>query len=133
MVYVYPAVFAPCDEGGYMAYFPDLPGTNSQGDDMAEAVKMARNALAMWLDMLKDEGQPFPAPSVPQNIEKEDDEFVTMIDIDLDAYRRRKDSKAVKKTLTIPSWMNAMAEEAGLSFSQVLQDALRERLGITGK
>ncbi len=53
-----------------------------------------------------------------------------MIDVDLDAYRRRKDSRAVKKTLTIPSWMNTMAEEAGLSFSQILQEALRERLGI---
>jgi len=61
---------------------------------------------------------------------KKPDQFVTVIDIDLDAYRRRKDSKAIKKTLTIPSWMNALAEEAGLSCSQVLQDALRERLGI---
>ncbi len=60
-MYVYPAVFMPCEEGGYAVYFPDLPGTNSQGDDMAEAIRMARDALAMWLDVLKDGGKPFPA------------------------------------------------------------------------
>ena len=129
-MYVYPAIFTPCNEGGYAIHFPDLPGTNSQGDDMAEAIRMARDALAMWLDALLDDGKSLPAASKPDAIQTEKGQFVTMIDVDLDAYRRYKDSHAVKKTLTIPAWMNAMAEDAGLSFSQVLQDALRERLGV---
>ena len=129
-MYVYPAIFTPCKEGGYAIHFPDLPGTNSQGDDMAEAIRMARDALAMWLDALIDDGKTLPAASRPSDIQLDEGQFVSMIDVDLDAYRRYKDSRAVKKTLTIPAWMNSMAEDAGLSFSQVLQDALRERLGV---
>lgn len=130
-LYVYPAVFTACDEGGYAIQFPDLPGTNSQGADMSEGMSMARDALIMWLDMLVDDGRPIPEASRPQDIHCAGNQFVTLVDADLDAYRRRKDSRAVKKTLTIPSWMNTMAEEAGLSCSQVLQDALRERLGVS--
>ena len=130
-MYVYPAIFSNCAEGGYAIRFPDLPGTNTQGDSMADAIAMARDALAMWLDYMKDDGKAFPPASAPEKLTLEADQFVTMIDVDLDAYRRRKDSKAVKKTLTIPAWMNTMAEEAGLSCSQILQDALRERLGVS--
>ena len=132
-MYVYPAVFTPCEEGGYSIIFPDLPGTNSEGDDLAEAIKMSRDALAQWLDMMADDGKTFPIPSSPTGIDLDAGSFVSLIEVDLDAYRRRKNSKAVKKTLTIPSWMNAMAEEAGLSCSQVLQEALSERLGIPSR
>ena len=98
---------------------------------MEESIRMARDALAMWLDVLADDGKAMPAASLPNSVQTEDAQFVTLIDVDLAAYRRRKDSKAVKKTLTIPSWMNTMAEEASLNFSQILQDALCDRLGIS--
>ena len=130
-MYVYPAIFTRCTEGGFSIRFPDLPGANSQGENMSDAIAMARDALAMWLDCMKDDGKAFPQAGTPESFALEPDEFVTMVDVDLDAYRRRKDSKAIKKTLTIPSWMNAMAEEAGLSCSQILQDALCERLGVS--
>ncbi|HHW06173.1 MAG TPA: HicB family protein [Clostridia bacterium] len=129
MVYVFPAVFTPCDYG-YAIRFPDLPGTNSQGRDMAEAIYMARDALATWLDYLLDEKQPIPTPSKPNEISLKDGEFVTIIDVDMQAYRRRKNSKAVKKTLSIPAWLNEEAEAANVNFSAILQDALKAYLGI---
>jgi len=129
MIYVFPAIFTPVAEG-FAIRFPDLPGTNSQGKDMAEAIYMARDALASWLDYLLDENQPIPAPSKPNEISLEGGQFVTMIDVDMQAYRRRKNSKAVKKTLSIPSWLNEEAEAQNVNFSAILQDALKAHLGI---
>jgi antitoxin HicB len=129
MVYVFPAIFTPC-ETGYAIRFPDLPGTNSQGKDMADAIYMARDALASWLDYLLDEKEIIPNPSEPNIIILENNQFITMIDVDMIAYRRRKNSKAVKKTLSIPSWLNEEAESHNVNFSAILQDALRKHLGI---
>jgi len=129
MIYVFPAVFTTCDEGGFSIYFPDLPGTNSEGNDMADAISMARDALAMWLDNLMDEGVTVPSPSVPSDITLEPGQFVTMIDADMTAYRRRKSSKAVKKTVTIPAWLNEEAEAHKLNFSAILQEGLKKHIG----
>ena len=129
MMYVFPAIFTPC-ETGYAIRFHDLPGTNSQGKDMSEAIYMARDALASWLDYLLDEKQAIPSPSKPKEIRLEDGEFVSMIDVDMQAYRRRKNSKSVKKTLSIPSWLNEEAEAQNVNFSAILQEALKAHLGI---
>ena len=129
MVYVFPAIFTPV-ENGYAIRFPDLPGTNSQGSDLANAIYMARDALATWLDYLMDEKEIIPTPSNAKDIPLEDGQFTTIIDIDMTAYRRHKSSKAVKKTLSIPSWLNEEAEAQNVNFSAILQDALKEHLGI---
>ncbi|MCO5386578.1 type II toxin-antitoxin system HicB family antitoxin [Desulfosporosinus sp.] len=129
MVYVFPAIFTPV-ENGYAIRFPDLPGTNSQGNDLANAIYMARDALASWLDYLIDENEVIPNPSMTNNIPLDDGQFVTMIDKDMTAYRRHKNSKAVKKTLSIPSWLNEEAEAHNVNFSSILQEALKEHLGI---
>lgn len=129
MVYVFPAIFTPC-ETGYAIRFPDLPGTNSQGKDIADAIYMARDALASWLDYLMDEGKMIPNPSVPSNIVLEHEQFISMIDVDMETYRRRKNSKAVKKTLSILSWLNEEAEAQNVNFSAILQEALKNHLGI---
>ena len=129
MIYVFPAIFTPV-ENGYAIQFPDLPGTNSQGNDLASAIYMARDALATWLDYLMDENEVIPNPSMTNNIPLDDGQFVTMIDIDMTAYRRHKNSKAVKKTLSIPSWLNEEAEAHNVNSSSILQEALKEHLGI---
>ena len=129
MVYVFPAIFTPT-ENGYAIRFPDLPGTNSQGNDLANAIYMARDALATWLDYLIDEDEVIPTPSRARDIPLNDGQFTTMIDIDMTAYRRHKSSKAVKKTLSIPSWLNEEAEAHNVNFSAILQEALKEHLGI---
>ncbi|KJR47144.1 Phage-related protein [Desulfosporosinus sp. I2] len=129
MIYVFPAIFTPVEKG-YAIRFPDLPGTNSQGKDLANAIYMSRDALATWLDYLIDEGEDIPNPSMTNNVSLDDGQFVTMIDVDMTAYRRHKNSKAVKKTLSIPSWLNEEAEAHNVNFSSILQEALKEHLGI---
>ena len=96
---------------------------------MAEALFMAQDALEMWLSHAEDKGLPIPAPSpAPQ---AEAPAFVNFVRADTNAWRKRNDSRAVKKTLSIPNWLNTRAEEAGVNFSQILQDALKERLHLT--
>lgn len=129
MVYVFPAIFTPVNNE-FAIRFLDLPGTNSQGKNLADAIFNARDALASWLDYLMDEGETIPNPSAVSDIALEPNQFVTMIDIDMTAYRRKKNSKAVKKTLSIPSWLNEEAEANNVNFSAILQDALKEHLGI---
>ncbi len=128
MVYVFPAIFTP-SQNGYAIRFPDLPGTNSQGSDMANAIYMARDALAMWLDYLMDEGEEIPKPTALNDIPLDPGQFVTMVDVDMSAYRRRKNSKAVKKTVTIPAWLNEKAEAHKLNFSAILQEGLKKHIG----
>ncbi|RNC62773.1 MAG: hypothetical protein AWM53_01992 [Candidatus Dichloromethanomonas elyunquensis] len=129
MIYVFPAIFTPVDTG-FAIRFPDLPGTNSQGKDIADSIYNARDALGSWLDYLIDADEEIPKTSDQDSILMGPGQFVTMIDVDMTAYRRRKDSRAVKKTLSIPSWLNEEAEAHNVNFSQILQDALKSRLGI---
>lgn len=128
--YVYPAVFHPDEkEGGYFVSFPDLPGCMTEGNDLADALYMAQDASEMWLAFTEDQKQAIPEPSPAPHVESPD--FASLIRADTDAWRKKNDSRAVKKTLSIPNWLNTRAEEAGVNFSQILQDALKERLHIS--
>lgn len=127
--YVYPAIFHPNeDDGSITVTVPDLPGCITEGKDLADAIFMAEDAVSMWLWYTEDHHEPIPAPTQPPAVTAP--EFVNYVYGDTDAYRRKNDSRAVKKTLSIPSWLNARAEQAGVNFSQVLQEALKERLGV---
>jgi len=127
---VYPAIFKSCAEGGYAIRFPDLPGTNSQGDDLFEAINMARDALALMLDCLDEDGTPFPKPSEHATLFIGDDEFITLGDADPEIYRRQRDNAAVRRTISLPKWMDDRVSESHISLSSVTQEALRERFGI---
>ena len=127
----YTAVFHPESEaGGYSISFPDLPGCYTQGNDIDEALRMAADALGLYLYTLKEDKMPFPPASHPSDIKTEGRDFTTLITWDEAEYLRRIDSRAVKKTLTIPAWMDALAKERHLNFSQILQGALRQKLGV---
>lgn len=126
MVYVYPAIFKKLEDG-YFIKFPDLDGCMTEGDDLSDAIYMARDALSLWLMVAEDEKEKLPIPSTTKT-ELGKDEFITMIDTDVDAYRRVHDNKVVKKTLTIPSWLNERALEKNINFSQTLQEALKEKI-----
>ena len=130
MVYVYPATIQHEEDGRYSIWFNDLPGCATSGETMPEAITMSRDAMGGWIDCSLKNGDAIPAPSNSSEIVLEPGQEVALIDMDLDAYRRENDQRAVKKTLTLPSWLNTRAERAGVNFSQILQDALRERLGI---
>jgi len=129
----YPAVFELGEGGEYTITFPDLEGCITQGKDLEEGYKMAFEVLGMTLTYFEEEKREIPEPSNPKDIKLSEDEFVAIIEFDLMDYRRRYDSKAVSKNCTIPNWMNTIALERGLNFSQVLQEALMERLGLRSK
>lgn len=128
MKYVYPVVFEE-DEGKIGVTVPDIPSTYTFGDDMADAIFMAQDVIAMMLADYEDSGKTIPEPSKIEDIKT--DGIVSLVVADTDEWRKLVDNKAIKKTLTIPSWLNKKAEKAAVNFSQVLQDALCQKLGVT--
>ena len=121
MKLVYPALFTPFEDGsgGYTVEFPDLPGCVTEGEDMAEALFMAEDAASGWVLTELEDGNP-----VIQDVEAEAGQFVSLVALDMDAYAAKYGSNAVKKTLTIPAWLNTFVEQNGISCSKVLQEAL---------
>lgn len=129
--YVYPAIFTP-DGNGWSVRFPDVQNCFTDGDTLAEALEMAEDALCMMLYDAEERGQEIPAASdlVLLQAALTTGEFVSLICCDTIQYRRLHDNRAVKKTLSIPSWLNEMAERAGVNFSGTLQEALKQQLHI---
>lgn len=129
--YIYPAVFDPCEEGGYCVTFPDLPGCITEGDTLEEAYEMAKEALSLHLWGLEDDGDPIPKPSSPADVVVPDGAFTSLIEVWMVPIRDKMANKAVNKMLTLPRWLNDLAEEKQINFSHVLQNALKEYLGIS--
>lgn len=127
----YPAVFHE-QESGYWVEFPDLPGCLTEGRTDIEAVRMAQDALALYLDKTGEEqNRVISKPSEIRKIVKEyPNDLVMLVGCDPRQYYRANHSKAVKKTLTIPEWLNDEAIKKNINFSQVLQEALMEKLGL---
>ena len=126
----YPAIFHKAEEGGFWITFPDLPECITEGDDMEEAYNMAVDALGLALtDRIKSKEE-LPKASDIENIEKPEDGVIVVVQFDKAEYARRHNSRAVKKTLTIPEWLNEEALAMNINFSQVLQEALMEKVGI---
>ena len=121
--YVYPAVFHANGDGTFTIYYPDLPGCISEGKNIANALYMAQDALSQWINYLKDNGADIPAPSDISRIHTEDMEFSSYVRAEI------KDSRAVRRTISLPKWMDDRAAAEGLSLSRVLQDALAAKLG----
>lgn len=130
MKYLYPAIFHPEEEGGYSVFFPDIEGCFTQGESLEEAVDMAEDALNLVLWDMEERKETIPAPSTVKNIKLERDEWVVFVKADTLAYRKLHDTKAVKKTLSIPAWLNTLAQEHNVNFSNVLQNALMKELNI---
>lgn len=124
----YPAIFHNAEEGGFWVSFPDLPECLTEGDNMTQAYEMAVNALGLALSSRKSEQEPIPTPSEPAAISIEADSFLVVIEFDMLAYKKRTNPKAVKKTLSIPEWLNEEAVAMGVNFSQVLQEALMQKI-----
>ena len=129
MKYIYPAVFSP-EDSGYSVEFPDLPGCCTCGDSLEESLSMAKDALSLFLVELEDEKQDIPEPSPIQSLLLEGNRFASLINADTAIYRQTLSNVAVKKTLSIPQWLNQAAIANGINFSQVLQDALKQKLNM---
>lgn len=127
MKLVYPVVFTPLGDGGYMAFVPDLE-INTSGSSLADTIAMARDAIGIIGIDMEDDGKPFPAPSA--QVTHEEGELVSLVDVDLTAYRRSIEKKTVRRNVSLPSWLNSAAEAAGLNVSAVLQNALKQQLGL---
>ncbi|RGC40261.1 type II toxin-antitoxin system HicB family antitoxin [Faecalibacterium prausnitzii] len=127
--YLYPAVFTK-EDVGYSVNFPDLKNCFTSGSTLEEAMDMANDVLCLTLYDMEQDGQVIPTASTVNSITHDENEFVSLVGCDTIAYRRFFDNKAVKKTLSIPSWLNDMAERAGINFSGTLQDALKAKLNI---
>lgn len=125
----YPAIFHKAEEGGFWISFPDLPECFTEGDDMKQAYEMAVEALGLALVNRKEEKEEIPVPSEIDKIQNEEGIFV-VIEFDMQEYLRKHNAKAVKKTLSIPQWLNEEATAMGINFSQVLQEALMNKLNI---
>lgn len=126
----YPAIFHTAEEGGFWVSFPDLPECLTEGDDMDLAYKMAVDALGLAITCREKEQEPLPTPSSPDNISLMEGDYLIIVEFDMLAYKKRTNTKAVKKTLSIPAWLNEAAIEAGVNFSQVLQEALLTKLNF---
>lgn len=137
MLSAYPACFFK-EESGYSVVFPDLNDLSTCGETLDEALRMAVDCLAGYLYWLKKDGEAALAPSsvdairladVAAELEVSmDGAFVNIITVDVEEYAKTHFEKAVKKTLTIPAWLNTAALEQNINFSQVLQDALKAQL-----
>lgn len=128
MKLVYPAVFTPYENeiDGYVVEFPDLKGCVTGGDDMAEALFMAEDAASGWVLTELEEGKSAPPASSYEAVNAEPGQIVSLVALDMDAYAAKFGTRAVKKTLTIPAWLNTYAETHNISCSAVLQETLSQ-------
>lgn len=130
MKYAYPAIFTPNELDGYCVEFPDIPGCVTQGTDIPDALAKAADALCLMLYDMEENSEAIPTPSEPASVAAPSSGFVSMVYCDTLEYRRLYENKAVKKTLTVPAWLNTAAERQGINFSATLQQALMHQLGI---
>lgn len=126
MKYAYPAIFTPEENGAFSVKFPDLEGCYTCGDTLEDTLEMAEDALALTLYGYEIDKRSIPTPSVLSTLTPDlgKNDFINYIACDTLAYRKMYNNKSVKKTLTIPEWLNEAAISMDINFSQVLQDAL---------
>ncbi len=124
MEYIYPAVFEQNSDGSYTISYPDLPGCVSEGKSLGNAIEMAQKALTQWIEYLLDENETIPEPRNIKKINVLENQFTNLIKAEI------RDNRAVRRTVSIPGWLDNKATEAGISLSKILQEALKERLGV---
>lgn len=134
---VYPVIFTEDEKGGYLVEVPDM-GILTEGKDLGDAMFMARDAIGLAGIVAEDNKEEIPKPSKIENIKAENGTFadagksiVAIVDVDFTDYRRKNDNKAVRRNVTLPNWLDRAAEEAGFNVSQVLREALAEKLHVT--
>ena len=126
---IYPAIFEYAEDGITIT-FPDLPGCISCAGSQEEALYMAKDVLGVFITACESLGDVIPAPSKGSDIKIGQGHSVFMIDVWLPIYREEKRSGSVKKNVTVPVWLNSLAEKQNLNFSQVLQAGLKASLGV---
>ena len=131
MKYVYPALFVVEDDG-IIVTFPDLDDTFTDGATMQEAFENAEDVLNLMLWNHEEEKEEIPPPSLPEQITVPQGATLAMIKADTLAYRKIHDTKTIRRSITIPSWLDSLARERNINFSQLMQNAIRRECGIGG-
>lgn len=124
---IYPVILTP-DGDGYLVYVPDL-NINTEGESLIDAIDMARDAIGMWGIAEEDMGRQIPEPSMLNPGHKPSD-IVTLVDIDFAAYRRANDTRTVRRNVSLPSWLNELANEHNVNCSAILQEGLKRYLHL---
>lgn len=127
--YIFPAIFS-YDNDGISIEFPDLPGCFSCADTTEEATTNAKEAMALHISSIEEDNEQIPEPSKITDILLEKNQVIMMVEVWMPIYRDKIKYVSVKKTLTIPKWLNDLAEQNKINFSHVLQDSIKEHLGI---
>lgn len=130
--YIYPAIFDYADDGISIS-FPDLPGCISCGKTDEEALYMAKDALGLYIACSEEDNEELKKPSKLNEIKLDKNQRVVLIEVNMPLFRESVQNASVKKTLTIPKWINDLAERNNINFSQLLQLAIKENLGINEK
>ncbi|MGM0216504.1 type II toxin-antitoxin system HicB family antitoxin [Enterococcus sp. AZ109] len=128
-MYIYYALFNLADDGINVA-FPGLDGAFTFGSDMHDALHMAKDLLAGWLINAEDDRQTIPDPMEPAEITIPKGDLLVPIEVNTKLYRMKFDNQAIKKTLTIPRYLDALGKQENINFSLVLTEALKEKLGV---
>jgi predicted RNase H-like HicB family nuclease len=123
--YIFPAIFNK-EEDGYNVSFPDLSGAFTCGEDFEEALYMAKECLEIYLEDMKD----IPKVGDLENIKLRKNDTIVMVEADLIAFRKKYNNQSVKKTLTIPKWLNDLGIEKHINFSALLKSALMKELEV---
>lgn len=127
----YPIVLTQ-EKEGYAVYIPDFDA-NTQGENLTDAIEMARDAIGLMGIDMEDDNKSLPIPSETKKIKAKDSEIVSLVDVDFSEYRKKNEQRVVKKNCTLPSWLCHEAEKANINFSQVLQSALKKELHIADR
>ncbi|MEY8430636.1 type II toxin-antitoxin system HicB family antitoxin [Lachnospiraceae bacterium 48-42] len=129
MKYIYTATFVPSEDGTkYYCRVPDLPGCITTGSNINDAIEMITDDASGWLTVAEDEGNEIPAATPQHKLDIPDNAVCSIIRIDTLAYRAATDTRAVRKNVSLPAWMAALAEKRGVNCSQVLQDGFMQLL-----
>jgi len=129
-IFNYPAIFQKEDEG-YSVWVPDIQGCVSQGDTFDEALEYIKDAIGLCLDVIVEKGDVPPKATKYEDIVLEKNQFLAVVSFDFDEYQKKHGNKSVKKTLTVPAWLNTLSERKNINFSKVLQNALINELQIS--
>lgn len=128
--YIFPAIIS-YSEDSYLVNFPDIENCFTFGENIEDAIDSARDVLELFLYDMEEDGIEIPNPSDIKDIKLKENESIAWINVWMVAVRDRLENKSVKKTLTIPKWINDLGVENDLNFSQILQAAIKDKLGIT--
>ena len=129
--YTYPAIFS-YDADGISVEFPDLPGCLTCADNSSTAISRAKEALAVHLIGIEDDNEEVPTPSdIALIAPLEPSQAIILVDVWMPIYKDKIKYSSVKKTLTIPKWLNDLAEDNHINFSQLLQSSIKDQLGLT--